>query len=59
MSARCVAISNPDSFSNREIVVNAGIRSFRKPYLNELDVRKPLLESILQRREELHSIQYK
>jgi hypothetical protein len=47
-----VTISNPDSFSSRETGVNPGIRSRKVTYLNELDVRKPLVVSISQRSEE-------
>ncbi len=48
-----MTISNPDSLSSSETGVNSGIRSSKSTYLNELDVRKPLVESISQRSEEL------
>jgi hypothetical protein len=54
VSASCLTISNPDSLSSSETGVNPGIRSYEKStYLNELDVRKQLVVSISQRREEL------
>jgi hypothetical protein len=51
--ASCVTISNPDSLSSSETGVNPGIRSWKNTYLNELDVRKPLVQSISQKSEEL------
>jgi hypothetical protein len=53
MSASCVTISNPDSLSGSATGVNPGKRSWRSTYLNELDVRKPMMVSISQRSEEL------
>ncbi len=49
----CVTFSNPRSPSSSETGVNPGIRSWRSTYLNQLDVTKPLVESISQRSEEL------
>jgi hypothetical protein len=48
-----VTISNADSLSSSETGVNPGIKSGKSTYLNELDVRKPLVVSISQRSEEL------
>jgi hypothetical protein len=45
--------SNPDYLSSSETGVNSGTRSWKSTYLNELDVRKPLVVSISQRSEEL------
>jgi hypothetical protein len=46
-----VTISNPDSLSSSETGVDPGTRSWKKStYLNELDVRKPLVVSISQTR---------
>jgi hypothetical protein len=53
LSASCVTISNPVPLSGSETGVNLGIRSWKSAYLNELDVRKSLVVSILQRSEEL------
>ncbi len=49
VSASYVTISNPDSLSSSETGFNSGIRSWKSNYLNELDVRKPLVVSISQR----------
>jgi hypothetical protein len=48
-----VTISNPDSLSSSKTRINSEIRSWKSAYLNELDVRKPLVVSISQRSEEL------
>jgi hypothetical protein len=48
-----VTISNHDSLPSSEIGVNLGIRSWKSTYLNELNVRKPLVVSISQSSEEL------
>jgi hypothetical protein len=53
VSGSCVTISNPDSISRSETRVNPAMRSRKSTYLIELDVRKPLVVSISQRREEL------
>jgi hypothetical protein len=52
--ASCVTTSNHNSLSKSETGVIPGMRSWNKHlYLNELNVRKPLVESISQRSEEL------
>jgi hypothetical protein len=51
--ASFVTISNPDSLSSSETEVNTGARSRKSTYLNELNVRKPLVESISQGSKEL------
>jgi hypothetical protein len=48
-----VTISNPASLSSTETGVDFGRRSARSTYLNELDVRKPLVVYFSQRFEEL------
>ncbi len=48
-----MTISNPDSLSCSGTGVNPGIRSRKSTYLNELDVRKPLVVSNSRRSEEL------
>jgi hypothetical protein len=48
-----VTISNPKSLSSTETRINPEIRSSKYTYLNELDVRKPLVVSISQRSEKL------
>jgi hypothetical protein len=56
-AASCVTISNPNPLSScSETRVNPGIRTKKAKksiYLNELNVRKPLVVSISQRSEEL------
>jgi hypothetical protein len=41
-----MTISNPDLLFNSETGVNPGMRSQKSTYLKELNVRKPLVESI-------------
>ncbi len=53
VSVSCVTISNPDSLFSSETGVNSGRRRSKSTHLNELDVRKPLVVSMSQRREEL------
>jgi hypothetical protein len=48
-------MSDSDLLSSSGTGVNAGIRSWKSTYLIELDVRMPLVESILQRIEELRA----
>jgi hypothetical protein len=43
----------PDLLSSSKTGVNSGIRNWKSTFLIELDVRKPLVESISQRSEEL------
>ncbi len=50
--ASCVLISNPDLLSSSETRVKIG-QAERITCLNELDVRKSLVESTLQRSKEL------
>jgi hypothetical protein len=47
VSARCI-IPNPDFFSSRETGVDPGIKSWKCPYLKEIDVRMPLMVSTSQ-----------
>ncbi len=51
--ARCVTISNPDSLCRCEAEVDPGVRSWKRTYLTELDVRRSLVTSISQSTEEL------
>jgi hypothetical protein len=53
VSAICVPFSNPYSLTSNETRVNPQIRSWKCTFLIELDVRKQLVISIPQRREEL------
>jgi hypothetical protein len=53
VSASCVTISNPNLLSSSETAVNPGIKSRKSTYLNDHDVRKPLVLSISQISEEL------
>ncbi len=53
VSVSYLTISNPDLLSSIETGVNPGIRSWKSTYLNEIDVRKPLVVSISQKSEEL------
>ncbi len=46
VSSNCMTITNPDELPKIETGVNPRIRSWRSTYLNELDVRKPLVVSI-------------
>jgi hypothetical protein len=46
-----VTNSNPNSLSSSETTVNLGIKAEKSLYLNELDVRKPLVVPISQRSE--------
>jgi hypothetical protein len=52
-SVSCVTISNRDLLSSSETGVNAGTKSWKCTYMNELDVRKPLVVSISQGSEQL------
>jgi hypothetical protein len=45
--------SNLDPLPSSVTGVNLGIRSCKSTYLNELDVRKPLVVSLSQRNEEM------
>jgi hypothetical protein len=45
VSASCVIISNPDWLSSSETEVNPRIRSWKGTYMNELEIRKPFVES--------------
>jgi hypothetical protein len=47
-----VTISNPDTLLSSETGVNSGIKAEKSTYLNELDDRKPLVVSVLQRNKE-------
>jgi hypothetical protein len=53
VSASCRKISNPDSLSSIETMIAPEVRSWKKLFLNELNVRKPLVSSILRISEEL------
>jgi hypothetical protein len=48
-----VTVSSPDSLFSCEAGANPGIRRWKSTYLNELDVRKPLVVSVSERSEEL------
>jgi hypothetical protein len=55
VSTSCVTISNLNFISTGEAGVNPGIKTWKKQksaFLNELDVRKPLVVFISQRRRE-------
>ncbi len=58
--ASCMTMSNPDLISSSETRVNPGIRSWRK-HISEwarlLDVRKPLVESISQKKWRAETLQ--
>jgi hypothetical protein len=53
LSASCLRISNPTSLSINATRVDSRIRSWKSTHLQELDVWKPLVVSILQRSEKL------
>jgi hypothetical protein len=47
-----LTISNPKPLSSSETRVNPGIKRHKSTYMNEQDVRKPLVASISQRSED-------
>jgi hypothetical protein len=51
-----VTIANTDSLSSRETGVNSGVRNRKSTYLNELNIRKPLVVCISQRSEKLYNL---
>jgi hypothetical protein len=53
MFRSCVKISYPRSFPSCETAITPGIRTWKRSYLGELNVRKPLVVSLSQISEEL------
>jgi hypothetical protein len=53
VSASCLSSPNPDLLSSSETQVHLEIRSQKSAYLNQLNVSKPLVVFIPQKREDL------